>query len=1216
MADEDMVVIDLSAKFNDQTEPGVSSATSKTDKFTESIKKEKKQMDSMNRTKGQVMLEAKDKASKIIRDVADRAKSLASKTFKVTVKAVDLATKPMRSIFNFATSVKGVIAGLATGYAADKLIKSPLELADNLTNAQIGFETMFKSADKAKKMMSDIQNFAIKTPFSTTDVIQNTQTMMAYGFQAKDVIKDMEIIGNQAAAVGKGSDGLQSIALALGQMQAHGKVDAQDMNQLTNVGVKGWDYLAKAMGKTKAQVMDMSQKGLIPADKGVQAILNGMKEFDGMMDKTANSTASGLLSQIQDTFDIDVFTKWGQGLQSGVIGGLSKFNDWLGKNKDKIAKWGDALKDIGKDISEKVTKKIEDLGETADKVINSSAFKQAPTAWAKIKILWNKIVIEPFDKWWDGSGKKWLAGKAEKIGQGLGSGLKNGILGILGIDIHGAASDGETIGGSFASGFSKGFDAKKVGEGIKKAFKGLFKDAGTLFSGNKSSTSGLSAAILGYLGYKGVKGAVGVGKAGAGAVKGIKGLVGLFGKGKKGTSDIAGLSNLSTASMSVDAAVVNINGKITNSGPSTRTEWNAAKTAASGAAGTGTTKALTSGAAGKALTSGGSTPLLPSSTATGTSLLGKSSKLIMNPATQTLAKVGAGLGSGAATAGGAAAVGASSVLGGALGAAGIVSGGVDIYKGIKAKSDKVKKDKYITGGTKIGMVGAGAATGAGIGAIFGGIGAVPGALIGAGVGGLGALLGGNKLGKAISKSTDKGGRLYNAWNATKNGVGWAAGKAGSGIGWVANKVGQGASWAGNKIGSGLSWAGNKIGKGAHKAKTAISDVGISGINIAAGAWTKAKKPLQKAWSGVSGWFNSHVYKPVKNGAKTAGNWIGDKFNKAKSNVQSKWKKVSGWFGSNVYTPVKNGARTAGAWVGDKFDSAKSTVKSGWSKVSRWFGSNVYTPIKNNAKTAGTWLGDKFNDAKSNVQAGWSKVSNWFGSNVYDPVKSGAETAGTWIGDKFSAAKNSIQSGWANVSSWFDKNVWSPLQGAATNAGQWIGDRINDAKNGVSKAKDYLAGLGDTGSKSTGLKTSTGKSSVLKHAEGGFFDKPHKGLVAEAGPEAIIPLSSQRRSRGLALWEEAGRRLGVTTYAKRAIVGTLASTPRPVNMATAPSSISTPVSVKVTGNEFVFKIEGSSDPDAVVAAIKAKAPEIGNVLAYQIALFIKKSFNNRPARANS
>lgn len=60
------------------------------------------------------------------------------------------------------------------------------------------------------------------------------------------------------------------------------------------------------------------------------------------------------------------------------------------------------------------------------------------------------------------------------------------------------------------------------------------------------------------------------------------------------------------------------------------------------------------------------------------------------------------------------------------------------------------------------------------------------------------------------------------------------------------------------------------------------------------------------------------------------------------------------------------------------------------------------------------------------------------------------------------------------------------------------------------------------------------SVIPAYANGGILSKPHVGLVGEAGPEAIIPLSGNRRSRGIALWEEAGSRLGVSAYAEGGI----------------------------------------------------------------------------------
>lgn len=57
-----------------------------------------------------------------------------------------------------------------------------------------------------------------------------------------------------------------------------------------------------------------------------------------------------------------------------------------------------------------------------------------------------------------------------------------------------------------------------------------------------------------------------------------------------------------------------------------------------------------------------------------------------------------------------------------------------------------------------------------------------------------------------------------------------------------------------------------------------------------------------------------------------------------------------------------------------------------------------------------------------------------------------------------------------------------------------------------------------------------------YAQGGFITTPHLGLVGEAGPEAIIPLSAGKRDRGLALWERAGNLLGVHSYADGGLVG--------------------------------------------------------------------------------
>jgi len=61
---------------------------------------------------------------------------------------------------------------------------------------------------------------------------------------------------------------------------------------------------------------------------------------------------------------------------------------------------------------------------------------------------------------------------------------------------------------------------------------------------------------------------------------------------------------------------------------------------------------------------------------------------------------------------------------------------------------------------------------------------------------------------------------------------------------------------------------------------------------------------------------------------------------------------------------------------------------------------------------------------------------------------------------------------------------------------------------------------------------------VKYAAGGILTRPHLGLVAEAGPEAIIPLSMAKRSRALELYERTGRMLGGRPYAFGGFAGSI------------------------------------------------------------------------------
>jgi tape measure domain-containing protein len=1140
--------IEIPINIKDNTEPGVSQAKNKLNAFDKASQRTQERLEQMNKTKYQIVLDALDRASSIVGKVSSKARSIAGKTFSFTMKVIDLATAPLRSLWNFATSIQGAILGATGAFAG---IYKPMDIAADFEQTQIAFETMLKSAEKAQQFLKEASEFANKTPFEFPELINSSKLLMAFGFEADKVLDMLKTIGDTASGLGAGSEGIDRITRALGQMQAKGRAQTEELLQLQELGVPANQILQEELGLTGEQIANIGKES-IEAAKVIDALLRGMdKRFGGMMDNQSR-TAKGMISTLKDTLQNSLLRPWGQGLWEGVKPGLEKITTWIDENQDIIAQWGEAWKKAGANISKWVMARVDALRNSIQRMVNSKEWKDAKNFGEKLKIAWDKIIAQPFNEWWNSTGKAWLADKAGKIGEGIGTALSAGLLAILGIDARGAVEDGTSIGASFAEGFTRGFDGKKVGEAILNAIKGVFKDAGTLLPGGEkpSSTSWLSAGAIALALQKlGIFKLIG---------KGGKGLINLLGKGSKDGVPAATGSlvpdSFITSTMAVTASVVYINGPTIGGGGSGGKIINNIPSLPGGGPATipklpggGMPLALpgAAGAAGNAI----NTVKLANGTyvASGGAL------------TTGLAKLGVALGSGATTAGGAAAAGAAGIAGIIGGILGLGSAGIDVYQGIKASkagNNKVAKDEYVTAGTKAGMVGTGALIGT---AIMPGLGT----LIGAGIGGAAALLTGDKAGKALSDATDKDGALSKFWENTKT---WASNT------WDSIKTGasNAVSWISHKWSGFSEWFETSIW-------TPTKDVGISAINIAAGAWSEAR------------------------------DWIGDK-----------WSDFSGWFDESIWNPVSNAAQAAGQWVSDRWNDARTWIGERWSDFSTWFEESIWTPVKTGAQAAGQWVSERWSEAKTWVSETWGAVLGWFDESVWQPVKSAAQTAGAWLGEQFTAAKNAISEAWSGVSGWFEQKVWEPIKTGATKAWEWVGEKLGGIGEWIGDKwqsfKDWLGGLGQKGSKETGLTTSKGKGSILEHAYGGIITKPHMGIVAEDGAEGIIPLSPSKRQRGLDLWQRTGELLGVRAYEDGRIVG---EEPDEIPVAPATGKPGQNITIKVEVKaEPKFTIEGggdNTDENKVVAILKAYIREMTDDIGDELAERLARIFANMPVK---
>ena len=488
--------------------------------------------------------------------ISNTARNIAGKTWHAAVKVKDYATAPLRGIKNMLFSIKSLVLAITAGLAAQQFVMKPIGLADAYTSAKIGFSTLLGES-RGQQMMDELDAFAKATPFKSSQVIQQTQRMLAMGWDAESIIDDMRTIGDAAASTGKGEQGLQQIVTALAQIKTKGKLSTEELNQLAEAGISAKRYIAEGLGygsgdKGIAKMTKALEGGKIASDKALGALLAGMKEYQGMMDATANETVEGLWSQIEDTFEINIFRRWGQGLQDGAKVAFGSLVSLIDDADAALDEFGDTIYEVGQNISSWAAEKLEKSVKRITDITGSYEFQNANLG-KKISMLWKGVIVDPLREWWEGGGREKTTETAGKIGKWLGETLTKGLLAIFGMtdilkDGGLDASGGASVAQSFAQGFVDGFDVSAItdklvdairnvwnalpwwakilvgGYGVGKAAGGIANFAGGVASflgGVKNTVGGFKASIVpvgpNYVAGSGLLGTIGKAGVGLGA---------------------------------------------------------------------------------------------------------------------------------------------------------------------------------------------------------------------------------------------------------------------------------------------------------------------------------------------------------------------------------------------------------------------------------------------------------------------------------------------------------------------------------------------------------------------------------------------------------------------------------------------------------------------------------------------------------------------------
>ncbi len=1000
--------------------------------------------------------------------------------------------------------------------------------------------------------------------------------------------------------------GLQNILLKVNQSMA-GMTDKQKNATLAALGGK---VHVDDLNKLLAGLNETNAEGVTEWDALAASIDNSRGSLEKMA-KTKTDTLAGSLAALQSAAS-EVQISISKKLEPYV----RELVDWL------TAHMPDVQTTVGQ-VVDFVLNKIDSVTASIQSLTASPEWQNAETLWDKIQLAWDKLIAEPFDSWWNGTGKTWLSDKTQGIGEGLGTALNKGIMALLGIDVGDGVTDGMSIGKSFADGFAEGFDGKKVAEavwkGLKDSLKNLFKDAGKLLPGgeNSSATSMLSAGIIG----------IGAAKIGKTAYKAYKGGKTLVNGGKAIGKAIGNVSGIS------DGIEI----------------FNAAKNG---------------GAAAQSAASMAEAGVMGHGVKLGTKLAKIAPKLggISSKVAKGITK-------------------AAPIL---AGVTSVIEMGVDAYHGIQKATEWTGSDsigaKVVSGigaalgGTGDGVtgkqsdarkalnVGTGALKGAGIGAAIGsfipGVGTAIGAGVGGAVGAAGAAIGGSTIAKGLSTA----GTAIKAFFTET----------------VPQKFGEFAEGAkglfNNTITPALSTAETAI-KGFFTETVPEKFRKFTG-NVKGFFTESVPQALISTKSAVKGFFTETV--PQKFGELVQGveNFSTQAVPYAIGYAVGK---VQVFFTETV--PQKFGELVAGVTnfftqtIPTAIETVGSTLNTFFTQTMPEFFTELWNGATNflmvtvpaTIDAIGTTVTNFFTITVPHFFNNlWSGITVFF-TNTVQPV---IEVLGEAVTNFFMViVPRFFTQLWEGITAFFTQTVPAALETVGTALSifftQTIPQKIKELWDGVlnffteiipntissiggtisvffANVKETIVGFFNgiwkkiIGNTSDGYRTATG-GGVQKHAEGGIITQPHMGFVAEDGAEAIIPLSSKRRNRGLNLWEQAGRLLGVKPYAEGGItkipmsskkpegsIGVDKNAPLEIHSSSKinpspelnpPSLISNGINPSVTIQNLTFEINmnGADTPDAqsLVETIKENVRGMTDEIAYQLAVAMQQVYANTP-----
>jgi len=373
----------------------------------------------LDRVRAEPQVTLRDRVTARARVVMTTLRGLTGRVWTITLQAKDRITSAIGRIGRLITSPLGLLGVGIGGLGATATIAYPLKLAGQMEQAQIAMEYFTESAERGMDFLKRLQAFAARTPFEfaqvrdvATGLMPLYKNMYSVDKAMDETIRSITAFGDAAGFTGAGIEGMERALLGFRQIGTMGKLQMEELRQVTENLLIPMDIVLKELGLTGDALQDLGKQG-ISAKVAMEAIIRALeKNFAGGMEKMSQSLL-GLVSTVKDTANL-VVMNFGTGMAGPVKRILLDIVGWSDYTGEKFEAFKAKLQRAGREIGERFEAVYKKAKAFFDQLARREDWQKAD--WAG-KLL---ILIEEVDRQ--------VVPKMAEVGAKLGAQLGQGVI--------------------------------------------------------------------------------------------------------------------------------------------------------------------------------------------------------------------------------------------------------------------------------------------------------------------------------------------------------------------------------------------------------------------------------------------------------------------------------------------------------------------------------------------------------------------------------------------------------------------------------------------------------------------------------------------------------------------------------------------------------------------------------------------------------------------